>query len=78
MLYTFTRYSRIGEELYVCGCGGSDYVSGDRLRPGGDCESSEQIEADPARVAAAMKSLQAMTSITDRPPDVAQVSCTTG
>lgn len=65
-------YSRVGEELYVCGCGGSDYVSGDRLRAGGDCESAEQVEADPSRIAAAISSLRAMTSIGDAPPSITQ------
>jgi len=40
-------------ELYICGCGGSDYVSGDRLRAGGDCESADKVHQDPARVQAA-------------------------
>lgn len=65
-------YTRLGDEMYVCGCGGSDYVSGDRLRKGGDCELPESIAADPRRVAAAVLSLQGMTSIADRPPDVTQ------
>lgn len=36
-------YPRPNGELYVCGCGGSDYVRGDRLRAGGDCARAEQV-----------------------------------
>ena len=50
------------DELYICGCGGSDYVSGDRLRSGGDCESADKIHEDPRRVAAARRSFEAMTA----------------
>lgn len=66
-------YSRIGNELYMCGLGGSDYVNGDRLRHGGDCGRAELIEADPLRVAAAMSSLRAMSSVGDRDPSITQV-----
>jgi hypothetical protein len=34
-------------ELYVCGLGGSDHVHGDRLRPGGDCASADQVQLPP-------------------------------
>lgn len=63
-------------DLYVCGCGGSDHVSGDRLRAGGDCESAEHVQADPGRVQAARNSLAKMTSAAPvtREPDVTQVS----
>lgn len=46
-------YPRSNGEVYICGIGGSDYVSGARLRAGGDTESQECVAADPARVAAA-------------------------
>ena len=46
-------YPRPNGETYICGIGGSDYVSGARLRPGGDTESQELVAADPKRVAAA-------------------------
>lgn len=59
-------------DLYICGCGGSDYITGDRLRPGGDAATAEQIQADPARIAAALKSLQSMTSIGNTRPDLTQ------
>ena len=65
-------YSRIGGELYICGCGGSDYVTGDRLRKGGDCENPENIQADPSRINAAVTSIRSMTSIGDRTPDITQ------
>ena len=65
-------YPRHDLSLYVCGCGGSDYVSGDRLRAGGDCSAPEQIDADPRRVAAASSSVRAMTSVGDKGPDLTQ------
>ncbi len=46
-------YPRPNGEVYICGIGGSDYVSGARLRPGGDTESQERVGPDPKRVAAA-------------------------
>ena len=58
--------------MYICGCGGSDYVKGDRLRATGDCASSELIEADPRRVRAATSSLKSMSSLGDTQPDIAQ------
>jgi glycine/D-amino acid oxidase-like deaminating enzyme len=65
-------YPRPNGDVYICGCGGSDYVSGDRFRAGGDCSSPELIQADPARVAAAQASFKKMSSIGDRTPDVTQ------
>ena len=64
-------------DLYICGCGGSDHVSGDRLRPGGDCAEADLVLADARRVQAACASLRSMTSIVPdgTEPDVAQVSC---
>jgi hypothetical protein len=57
-------YVCIGD-LYICGCGGSDYVSGDRLRVDGDCYDPMMIKADMNRVNAACLSLTSMTSILD-------------
>ena len=57
-------YVCIGD-LYICGCGGSDYVSGDRLRVDGDCYDPMMIKADMKRVNAACLSLISMTSILD-------------
>jgi glycine/D-amino acid oxidase-like deaminating enzyme len=65
-------YPRPNGEVYICGCGGSDYVSGDRLRAGGDCESADMVKADPTRIAAASKSFQAMTSLGDKKPEQTQ------
>lgn len=74
-------YPRPGGEVYVCGCGGSDHVSGDRLLEGGDCCSADLIKADPLRALAAHKSLCAMTSIGQiYQPDLSQACmrpCTT-
>jgi len=74
-------YPRPNGDLYICGLGGSDYVSGDRLRAGGDCASSELIKEDPTRVTAAVTSIAGMSSaIAKRTPDVTQACmrpCTT-
>ena len=63
-------YPRPSGELYICGIGGSDYVSGDRLRDGGDCSSSDLILADPKRIDAGRKSFSSMSSLGDRTPDL--------
>lgn len=62
-------------DLYVCGCGGSDYVNGHRLREGGDAASAEMVSADPRRVAASCASLRSMTSAISvtHEPDMVQV-----
>jgi len=65
-------YPRNNGELYVCGIGGSDYVRGARLRPGGDTESQEKVHADPGRVAAARAAMAGMTSLAAGEPAVAQ------
>ena len=75
-------YPRPDGSLYICGCGGSDYVSGDRLREGGDCFDPKDIKADPARVEAATNALGYMsqTFSTKYTPDVEQACmrpCTT-
>ncbi len=54
------------------GIGGSDYVSGARLRPGGDTESQALVEADPKRVQAACSALAGMTSLAAGEPDIKQ------
>lgn len=59
-------------DLYICGCGGRDYITGDRLRLGGDAETAEHILADPARVTAALTSLHSITSIGNTTPDITQ------
>lgn len=68
-------YPRPNGDLYVCGCGGSDHVSGNRLLPGGDCAHAGIIEADPARVAAAHNSFKMMSIIAAEKsaPDIVQV-----
>ena len=54
-------YPRPDGKIYMCGLGGSDYVSGSRLAPGGDCDRPEKIVPNPQRVAAAMKSFSDMS-----------------
>jgi glycine/D-amino acid oxidase-like deaminating enzyme len=56
-------YPRPNGDVYVCGCGRSDHVGGARLLAGGDCDHAGLIAPDPARCTAALKSLQAMTSL---------------
>mmetsp|Transcript_10805 Transcript_10805/g.30649 ORF Transcript_10805/g.30649 Transcript_10805/m.30649 type:complete len:457 (+) Transcript_10805:160-1530(+) len=65
-------YPRPNGEVYICGCGGSDYVTGGRIAPGGDCATPEQMHADPKRVAAASSSFKGLTSLGDRDPDSVQ------
>ena len=64
-MFSFISCLYIGD-LYICGCGGSDYVSGDRLRVDGDCYDPIMIQADMKRVNAACLSLTSMTSILDQ------------
>jgi glycine/D-amino acid oxidase-like deaminating enzyme len=65
-------YPRNNGDIYLCGCGGSDYVAGDRLRSKGDCSSADKIAANPARVAAALASFRQITSLGDTAPTVTQ------
>lgn len=67
-------YPRPNGDLYVCGIGGSDYVSGDRLRRDGDCGRAERVREDPLRVTAALSSLSHLSSVftATQTPDIAQ------
>lgn len=56
-------YPRYNGEVYICGLGGSDYVSGARLRAGGDCEHQGLVKANPERVKAAAASFGSLTSV---------------
>ena len=58
-------YPRPNGDLYVCGCGGSDHISGDRLRKGGDSYDPADILANEARIEASEQALHKMTSIVD-------------
>ncbi|CAM9615918.1 unnamed protein product [Chrysoparadoxa australica] len=63
-------FPRPDGSVYICGCGGSDHVQGARLLPGGDCEDSSKIGADPTRVMAANASFRGITSAGgDKMPD---------
>jgi hypothetical protein len=66
-------YPRPNGELYICGCGGSDYIEGDRLRAGGDCSDATKIQATQARVDASLEALRAISSLGDATPSVTQV-----
>jgi glycine/D-amino acid oxidase-like deaminating enzyme len=66
-------YPRANGETYICGIGGSDYVSGARLRPGGDTDSQERVAADPKRVAAARAAFAGISRLAGGgEPDVQQ------
>ena len=68
-------YPRNDGSVYVCGIGGSDYVSGARLRAGGDCEHQGLIKANPLRVKAAMESLASIVSMTKGKEPSVQQAC---
>lgn len=67
-------YPRPNGEVYVCGIGGSDHISGDQLRPGGPYDSSDKIHENETRINAARSSLNEMTTnlTLDRTPDIVQ------
>ena len=54
-------YPRSTGEVYICGCGGSEYVDETRLLPGGDLESAAKVTTDQSRVAAASKSFAGLS-----------------
>ena len=62
-------YPRSDGSLYICGIGGSDYVEGDRLKEGGDCERATMVAANPSRVEAGSSCLKSMTSEASDAPD---------
>ena len=47
--------------MYICGCGGSEYVDESRLLPGGDLESAAKVTTGQSRVAAASKSFAGLS-----------------
>jgi len=65
-------FPRPNGDVYICGCGGSDYVGGERLASGGDCEAPEKILPDPQRVKAASASFAGLSSLGAREPDLTQ------
>jgi hypothetical protein len=67
-------YPRPNGELYICGCGGSDYIEGDRLRAGGDSSDATKIHASSSRVEASLQALRAISSLGDATPSITQVS----
>ena len=59
-IYPVEVYPRPNGEIYICGIGGSDYISTDQLKQGAfrnECQANEQ------RVQAAAASFQEMSSI---------------
>ena len=67
-------YPRPNGEVYVCGLGGSDHISGDQLRSGGEYDSSEKVLPNVNRVLAARSSLNELTTSLsiDRSPEIVQ------
>ena len=55
-------YPRSTGEVYICGCGGSEYVDESRLLPGGDLDRAERVSPDPSRVAAASASFAGLSA----------------
>lgn len=55
-------YPRSTGEVYVCGCGGSEYVDETRLRPGGDLDSAARVTTDVSRVSAASASFVGLSA----------------
>ena len=55
-------YPRSTGEVYICGCGGSEYVDESRLLPGGDLDRAERVTPDPSRVAAASASFAGLSA----------------
>lgn len=68
-------YPRPDGDLYVCGCGGSEHISGSRLCKGGDSEHAGLILADDLRVEAAQRSFKFISSMAESKlsPDITQV-----
>ena len=66
-------YPRPNGEVYVCGIGGSDEVSGSRLAPGGDYDSASKVNPAPGRVQACYAALtELMPSV---PPPFLTQAC---
>ena len=55
-------YPRSTGEVYICGCGGSEYVDETRLRPGGDLDSAARVTTDVSRVKAASASFKGLSA----------------
>ena len=68
-------YPRTDGSVYICGIGGSDYVSGSRLREGGDCEHQGLIKANPKRVGAARDSFALLSSLSKGKEPTVQQAC---
>jgi glycine/D-amino acid oxidase-like deaminating enzyme len=68
-------YPRPNGDLYICGIGGSDYVNGDRLLEGGDCESADLILADINRTTAGINSFKSMSSLGDKYKPIITQAC---
>ena len=54
-------YPRSTGEVYICGCGGSEYIDEERLLPGGDLERADAVTTDRKRVDAASKSFKGLS-----------------
>ena len=65
-------YPRPDGSLYLCGLGGSTYISGDELRLGGRCYNPASVTADASRVAAGLRTFRTISSLGDADPSVTQ------
>ena len=54
-------YPRSTGEVYICGCGGSEYIDEERLMPGGDLERADAVTPDQKRVDAASRSFKGLS-----------------
>ena len=65
-------YPRPDGSLYLCGLGGSTYISGAELRLGGRCYSPGSVTADASRIAAGLRTFRSISSLGDAEPSVTQ------
>lgn len=65
-------YPRPNGEIYICGCGDSEVLGGDQLRPGGEAMNASLIHPHSTRAHAAARSFSTMSSLGERWADVSQ------
>jgi glycine/D-amino acid oxidase-like deaminating enzyme len=68
-------YPRSTGEVYICGCGGSEYVDEARLMPGGDLDSADKMWTDETRVKAASDSFGGLSRSVGRGGPAKTQSC---
>jgi glycine/D-amino acid oxidase-like deaminating enzyme len=65
-------YPRHDGSIYMCGLGGSAYIQGDALRPGGSEYNPESIKPDATRITAGLKTFRKISSLGDAGPALIQ------